>query len=41
MRGQDALAADGRHSCPNKRKAFGAVHAAKSEIESLRSMNEI
>ena len=41
MRGQDSLAADGRHSCPNKRKAHGAVHVAKREIESLRSMNEI
>lgn len=41
MRGRDALAADGRHRSPNKRKAVGAIHQAKLAIERLTEMDEI
>jgi hypothetical protein len=40
LSGRDNLAAHGSHRAPNKRKAAGAVHMAKEEIESLRFMRE-
>ena len=40
LSGRDSLTAHGSRRSPNKRKATGAVHLAKEEIESLRSMRE-
>lgn len=41
LRGRDPLCAHGLHREPNKRKASGAVHQAKLEIESLKAMTEV
>jgi hypothetical protein len=38
--GRDSLSAHGSRRAPNKRKAAGAVHLAKEEIENLRFMRE-